>query len=43
MASETQLPGQAFPGIEAGRLFTGARFAVGTGAARFVAITAIMA
>ena len=44
MASATEFPDPGVaPGIRPGRLFTGSRFAVGTSAARFVAITAIMA
>lgn len=43
MASSTQPPDIGSARIDAGRLFTGSRFAVGASAARFVAITAIMA
>ncbi|MBM4090115.1 MAG: MFS transporter, partial [Planctomycetes bacterium] len=43
MTTATQDLGTGPAGINAGRLFTGSRFAVGTSAARFVAITAIMA
>jgi len=43
MSSQTQLSEVGSTGIHPGRLFTGSRFAIGTSAARFVAITAIMA
>jgi fucose permease len=43
MTSTAQLPDTGSAGIDSGRLFTGSRFAIGTSAARFVAITAIMA
>lgn len=42
MTSTTPLPAAGSDGIDAGRLFTGSRFAIATGAARFVAITTIM-
>jgi MFS family permease len=42
MTVATQTPDLGSAGVDAGRLFTGSRFAIGTSAARFVAITAIM-
>lgn len=43
MTASTRTPDLSSASVHAGRLFTGSRFAIGTSAARFVAITAIMA